>query len=294
MTVTKDGGVTKAEKDTIAAVLDKYEFDAQGRSFLQQKLQWLAIADKAAQAADPGNCATHVRPETLLLNRIDALALANLPSAAAAPALATVDAAAAAAAAAAGHLRSSTALPFGSKVVVVGLKAFPELNGRQGIVQAWKPDTSRCEVRLHTGGVKALKPENVQVLAAPPHAARDQPRANKRSAPSGSGEEAPPTGSSPAKKPKHFDNSELGLDQLRAIFTECDTDGDGVVTKIEFIKACRRNRNISVFFQLPPNIRQEDGSRTQMEKLFQDMDKDSDRKIRWAEFLAYYNEVLAR
>jgi Ca2+-binding EF-hand superfamily protein len=118
--------------------------------------------------------------------------------------------------------------------------------------------------------------------------------ARKRGAPSGSGEGAPPTGSSPAKKPKHFDNSELGLDQLRAIFAECDADGDGVVTKIEFIKACRRNKNISAFFELPPNIRQEDGSRTQMEKLFQDMDKDGDRVIRWAELLAYFNKVLGR
>mmetsp|Transcript_63968 Transcript_63968/g.161203 ORF Transcript_63968/g.161203 Transcript_63968/m.161203 type:complete len:371 (+) Transcript_63968:44-1156(+) len=116
-------------------------------------------------------------------------------------------------------------------------------------------------------------------------------------APSGSGEEQPSSSSrkrrsedesaeQPAKRLR--DGSKVSLDSLRAIFDKCDLNSDGRINKREFIKACRQDAEVANFFEIPQNIRQEDGSRTRFEEKFQDMDKDSDREIRWAELLAYY------
>merc|ERR1719399_1504760 len=75
---------------------------------------------------------------------------------------------------------------------------------------------------------------------------------------------------------------------LRRIFDQCDTSGDKKINKRELIKACREHKSIAEFFELPQVIRQEDGSRDEMEKFFQSLDKDDDREISWDEFRAFY------
>ncbi|OLP95822.1 hypothetical protein AK812_SmicGene22016 [Symbiodinium microadriaticum] len=59
------------------------------------------------------------------------------------------------------------------------------------------------------------------------------------------------------------------------------------VNKRELVKGLRRDAKMAEFFGLPSEIRQEDGSRDQMEALFQAMDSDSDREITWEEFVAF-------
>jgi len=79
--------------------------------------------------------------------------------------------------------------------------------------------------------------------------------------------------------------------RLRAVFDSCDTQQNGMVNKRELIKAIRRDGKMADFFGLPMEIRQEDGSRDEMEKLFQAMDSDSDREITWNEFVTFHSTV---
>jgi len=79
---------------------------------------------------------------------------------------------------------------------------------------------------------------------------------------------------------------------LRQIFQLCDKDGGGAVSKIELIKIVRSQESIASFFGLPSQIRQEDGSRDKMERLFQHLDKDGDRNISFDEFLQFYTEQV--
>ncbi|CAE7302867.1 unnamed protein product [Symbiodinium natans] len=96
---------------------------------------------------------------------------------------------------------------------------------------------------------------------------------------------APTTPASPEK---------LDLKKLRAIFDSTDAQRNGMVNKRELIKAIRRDSRMAEFFGLPTEIRQEDGSRDQMEALFQAMDSDSDREITWDEFLAFQASLHLR
>ncbi|CAK9050973.1 unnamed protein product, partial [Durusdinium trenchii] len=79
--------------------------------------------------------------------------------------------------------------------------------------------------------------------------------------------------------------------RLRSVFDSCDTQSNGLVNKRELIKAIRRDAKLAEFFGLPMEIRQEDGSRDEMEKLFQAMDSDSDREISWEEFVQFHTSV---
>eukprot|EP00438_Fugacium_kawagutii_P024441 Skav202114 [mRNA] locus=scaffold1980:127577:128929:+ [translate_table: standard] len=81
--------------------------------------------------------------------------------------------------------------------------------------------------------------------------------------------------------------------KLRAIFDQCDTNGDGTLNKRELIKMCRLSVDTATFFGLPANIRQEDGTRDLLEAKFQKMDQNSDREVNWEEFCEWYEcEVL--
>lgn len=81
--------------------------------------------------------------------------------------------------------------------------------------------------------------------------------------------------------------------RLRAIFDQCDTNGDGTLNKRELIKMCRASADTAEFFGLPANIRQEDGTRDLLEAKFQKMDQNSDREVNWEEFCEWYEcEVL--
>lgn len=98
---------------------------------------------------------------------------------------------------------------------------------------------------------------------------------------------APPPQKLPTVTAKR--DSETQVNILLEIFSECDRSGDGYVSKIELIKACRMTEGVSEFFGLPQHIRQEDGSRDLMEELFQDMDVDDDRNVSWDEFFSFYS-----
>jgi len=76
---------------------------------------------------------------------------------------------------------------------------------------------------------------------------------------------------------------------LREVFDRCDQNKDGSINKRELIKILRVDQEVADFFQLPRNIRQEDGSRDSMEKLFQEMDKSGSREVTWEEFRAFFS-----
>jgi Ca2+-binding EF-hand superfamily protein len=76
--------------------------------------------------------------------------------------------------------------------------------------------------------------------------------------------------------------------RLKEIFGRCDSSQDGVISKRELIKICRSDKNIADFFGLPTQIRQEDGSRDQMESKFQAIDLDGDRSLSWQEFRGFF------
>lgn len=81
--------------------------------------------------------------------------------------------------------------------------------------------------------------------------------------------------------------------RLKEIFDQVDTSRDGCINKRELIKICRSDSSIADFFGLATVIRQEDGSRDNMERLFQAIDTDSDRQLSWAEFRSFFLECRA-
>lgn len=78
------------------------------------------------------------------------------------------------------------------------------------------------------------------------------------------------------------------LARLKEIFERCDSSKDGLISKRELIKICRNDKNIAEFFGLSTQIRQEDGTRDEMERKFQAIDSDSDRSLSWREFRAFF------
>ena len=79
-------------------------------------------------------------------------------------AAAAVGSAAGAAASVAG---SASRFALGSSVVVVGLKAKPQLNGQAASVLGWDETKGRYNVSLSSGGVLALKPDNLSANLMP-------------------------------------------------------------------------------------------------------------------------------
>eukprot|EP00927_Polykrikos_kofoidii_P045080 TRINITY_DN38943_c0_g1_i1.p1 TRINITY_DN38943_c0_g1~~TRINITY_DN38943_c0_g1_i1.p1 ORF type:complete len:2113 (+),score=400.40 TRINITY_DN38943_c0_g1_i1:63-6401(+) len=82
-------------------------------------------------------------------------------------------------------------------------------------------------------------------------------------------------------------------EKLRSIFDSCDLNGNGSMDKRELIKAVRANPNTAKFFGLSEKIRQEDGSRTKMEEVFQALDTNNDREITWEELYDFYSALHA-
>merc|ERR1712110_943642 len=81
-------------------------------------------------------------------------------------------------------------------------------------------------------------------------------------------------------------------EKLREIFDLCDKNSDGNINKRELILACRKSGDVADFFKLPRLIRQEDGSRTDMEALFQSADTDDNREMSWEEMKGWYSNKL--
>jgi len=78
------------------------------------------------------------------------------------------------------------------------------------------------------------------------------------------------------------------VSRLKEIFEKCDSSQDGLINKRELIKICRSDKSIADFFGLSQQIRQEDGTRDDMERKFQAIDSDSDRSLSWKEFRSFY------
>jgi len=79
--------------------------------------------------------------------------------------------------------------------------------------------------------------------------------------------------------------------KLRSYYDQCDKNSDGKINKRELILACRKSHELAEFFNLPQNIRQEDGSRDQMEAFFQQIDSNDDREMTWDEMKTFFVNV---
>eukprot|EP00928_Gymnodinium_smaydae_P084477 TRINITY_DN6774_c0_g3_i1.p1 TRINITY_DN6774_c0_g3~~TRINITY_DN6774_c0_g3_i1.p1 ORF type:complete len:489 (-),score=65.82 TRINITY_DN6774_c0_g3_i1:493-1959(-) len=333
-------GVTHREKQTLEVILRSYEFDDQGRTFLEFKMSWLFVAADALLASS--DSAQH-KPEAVVMRRADAIALEMVEYAplhriqasqtGASGSLETVDTQFTLApglaetgsspkttlVAATSVLRSGCAvrlhgldtsafndlpgtceewddvkqrwlvrlhsgetkalkpsnlLAQGRCVSLKGLAAVA-LNGLHGVCGSWNDKKQRWNVQLDSGEIKSVKPENLQIevaLEAPPSEVEHS---------------APDSEDRPAKR-RRCDASKVSLEKLRNIFDKCDVNKDGQVSKRELIKTCRQDGEVAEFFNLPMQVRQEDGSRSKLEEVFQSIDTDGDREIRWAELLAFY------
>lgn len=355
-------GVTRREKDTLAVILRKYDFDEPGRAFLESKLSWMGVAADAEAVASGG---APLRPDAIILPRRDALALEYLPPPPAAPREAPPPSRPVLPSCPSPMPETLPAAPGGRNVRLPGLQAAAlndgeatllaladgrhvrlhglqtaALNDVEATCEKWDDAKQRWLVRLAGGEVKALKPENLQIVSAPcakrPLDERARATHDVASAalppPNGSeplrhglqaaasnlvqglrgmlpvgsaaaggaaaGEKAATEEQSaaeepPAKRHRAAPAPKVSLAKLRDIFDKCDTDNDGQINKREFIKACRANGEIARFFEVPSVIRQEDGSRSKVEEVFQSLDADGDRAIRWAELLAFYRDRMA-
>jgi len=252
-------GVTNREKDTLSLILGKYKFEGPAKAFLESKLAWLSVAAEAV-AAD----GAPALPEAMLLTRCDALALSDLPP----PPTSTLPPSTA---------RSTRPQSASSAPPLPPPSTAPPLPPPS----APPPSTLSSTPGLRGGQLQPLQsPFNflgslkrrVQALLLGP--APEQPSAER-----------------PAKRQRRQPG--LTLDNLRAAFEKCDVDKDGKINKRELIKACREHAEIAQLFELPQNIRQEDGSRTRFEEFFQGVDADGDREICWAELLARYRHLVS-
>ena len=74
-----------------------------------------------------------------------------------------------------------------------------------------------------------------------------------------------------------------------------DKNGDGVLSRIEIIQACRRDERVAALLRIPQHVRQEDGSRDVFEAIFQTMDADDSKAIALDEFQRFWvSEVMPR
>ena len=72
----------------------------------------------------------------------------------------------------------------------------------------------------------------------------------------------------------------------KKMFKKLDANGDGKVSKAEFIQALRRNdTGVNQLFGLGSTVRQEDQSRKDFELVYQKIDRDESKSIEWEEFL---------
>ena len=77
-------------------------------------------------------------------------------------------------------------------------------------------------------------------------------------------------------------------------FELIDKNGDGRLTRIEVIQACKHDPRVRELLRLPETIRQEDGSREAFEQVFQRMDKDDSKSVDLEEFMAFWKEEVSR
>lgn len=166
--------------------------------------------------------------------------------------------------------------------------ATADFNNLQGTCEDFDDSKQRWMVRLQSGEVKAFKAENLDIQATGEKRRGEESAGSDQPAKRARGEESAGSDRSAGsdQPPK------ITLEKLRDIFDRCDINKDGLVNKRELIKTCRQDSEIAKFFDVPSDIRQEDGSRNKLEEVFQSIDTDGDREIRWAELLAYYRHQV--
>ncbi|KAJ1487616.1 hypothetical protein T484DRAFT_2207523 [Baffinella frigidus] len=80
----------------------------------------------------------------------------------------------------------------------------------------------------------------------------------------------------------------LTREEAEAVFAALDTNADGAISQIEFVKGLRKNSALAMLLHLPTHIEQESESRTIFQLAFGSMDKDDSKTIDLSEFLAFY------
>merc|ERR1711862_153693 len=80
---------------------------------------------------------------------------------------------------------------------------------------------------------------------------------------------------------------EMNIDakqRCKRAFALIDKNGNGTLSRIEVIKACRESEEVRRLLGLPQVIREEDGTRDAFEAIFQRFDKDNSKSITYDEF----------
>ena len=75
----------------------------------------------------------------------------------------------------------------------------------------------------------------------------------------------------------------------REVFDRLDRNKDSMVNVREFIITVRKDEEVAAFFGLGgTGVRQEDGTREQIEQIFQSINTSGTREIEWKEFKAFF------
>ena len=82
-------------------------------------------------------------------------------------------------------------------------------------------------------------------------------------------------------------HGQLGL-ACEEAFKLIDRNGDGVLSRIEVIQACRSDERVAKLLRLPKTIKQEDGSRDRFEEIFRQMDTDDSKEVDQEEFKRFW------
>ena len=82
--------------------------------------------------------------------------------------------------------------------------------------------------------------------------------------------------------------STLSADEALDIFEALDTNADGEISMIEFIKGLRASPDIAQRLELPTQIHQEDESRSIFQYTFGEIDVDLSKSVSRDEFVRYY------
>jgi hypothetical protein len=91
---------------------------------------------------------------------------------------------------------------------------------------------------------------------------------------------------------KRESRSEAERRKCKEVFEMIDKNGDKKLSRAEVIKVCRANEGVRTLLGLPANIRQEDGTRDQFEKVFQQMDQDDSKEVDADEFEDFWFTVI--
>ena len=78
------------------------------------------------------------------------------------------------------------------------------------------------------------------------------------------------------------------FERCEQVFRLLDKNGDGVLSRIEIIQACRKDEGVANLLRIPQQVRQEDGSRDFFEAMFQMLDADDSKSVSLEEFQSFW------